>query len=91
MISYGNPLTDRYFYVESQGRTKTWTSSHTKTLSRMNNPKTLKAIQAAGVADELVDKDLDDEDKEEEGEVPKTYEKLKALADVGRSHRCAPM
>ena len=90
MISYGNALTDRYFYVESKGRPKTWTSSHTKTLSRANNAKTLKAIQAAGVADELLDGTHLVADKDT-AEVPKTFEKLKALADVGRLHRWASM
>ena len=93
MISFGNPLTDKYFYIESKGRTKTWTQTYTKKLSRTSNPKSLKAIQGSGVAEGL----LDGSDvpglaiEDDAGEVPKGFEKLKALADVGRLHRWASM
>ena len=90
MISFGNPLTDKYFYIESKGRTKTWTQSYTKQIARSSNPKSLKAIQGSGVAEGL----LDGSDvpglaiEDDAGEVPKVFEKLKTVADVGRSHRC---
>ena len=85
-IEYGNPLLDKYFYVETKGRTKTWTSTHTKMLTRTNNPKNLKAIQASGVAEELLDKDaLGGEQAQEELQGHPLFERLKSLADVGRS------
>ena len=92
MISFGAPLIDKYFYIESKGRTKTWTQTYTKKLSRTTNPKSLKAIQGSGVAEGLLDgSDLPGATEDDAGEVPKAFKKLKALADVGRLHRWASM
>ena len=90
MVSYNNPLTDKYFYVESKGRTKTWTRNYEKEVHRGFNPKTLKALTDASVADGLMD-GAELETEEGAAEVPKVFEKLKALADVGRSHPWASM
>ena len=51
MISYNNPLPDKYFYVEGKGRTKTWTRDYYKGAKRESNPKSLKALQDARVAE----------------------------------------
>ena len=77
-ISYGNPLTDKFFYVQGKGRTKTWYKGEEKTLSKDSNPKNTKALTDMGGFGELGNLQPEKTESEE-------LQKLKGTADMGRS------
>ena len=81
-ISYGNELTDRFFYVLQGGRTKTWCKDESKTLESTKNPKNVKMLADQGMFNEMLG---ELEDAKEENEPSKDFQKLKSSADLGRS------
>ena len=81
MISYGNKLTDKYFYVQGKGRTRTWYKDEGKTLEKSSSVKNVKMLSNSAVFGELVA----GETKPEETEADKKTEVLKGLTDAGRS------
>ena len=58
-ISYGNELTDKFFYVLQGGRTKTWYKDENKTLESTKNPKNAKMLADQGMFAELLGAEAD--------------------------------
>ena len=81
-ISYGNELTDKFFYVLQGGRTKTWFKNETKTLESTKNPKSAKMLADQGMFSELLSVEQGEQGPKTVSDVLK---QLKSTGDVGRS------
>ena len=81
VMSFGHPLTDRFFYIKGKGRAKTWEKVETKSISKsINNAsaKQMKALRDSGECAELL------------GDIPEAQsdeaaQELKATQDVAKS------
>ena len=78
MISYGNKLTDKYFYVLGKGRTRTWFKGEEQGLHKNSTVKNLKMLSNKALFGELVEGDDNAIDDKTKSEV------LKGLADSAR-------
>ena len=82
VVSYGSVLTDKYFYIQSDGRTREWCKDRVKELSKAGAPKTAKALADGGVCPELLDTG---KEAEVVGAAAAPLEEVQACADVARS------
>ena len=82
-ISYGNPLTDKYFYVLGKGRTRTWYKDEGKGLEKTSDVKNKKMLTNTSLFGELLAGEANTGSEEQ-----KKMEVLRGLTDTGRS--CGP-
>ena len=84
VISYGNQLTDRYFYIKGQGRVKSWGKSEEKTIGKSLGNVSGKQLQALGNSGACLELLAGSSSNGDAG-ADKSLQKLKALFDVGKS------